>query len=156
MSKISLAGTHLPVLSQLLMMTKGPVLEFGSGWNSTPLMYWTCKAQDRLFQSYENDLDWCKKMEGLTDYVPSWDSLRVPPIRWSIVFIDCRPAKERRELALRYKDHADYIVLHDSEPEINRFYGYTTLYKHFKYKYEYTKLKPNTLILSNSQPFLEI
>ena len=149
MSKISLAGTHLPILSKILTTTTGPVLELGSGWNSTPLMYWTCKAEGRLFKSYENDKKWVESMEGLTEYTESWDLIDIDDTYWSVVLIDCRPAKKRRELALRLKRNADYILLHDSEPEINSFYGYKQIRDKFTYSYQFDKLKPNTLVLSN-------
>ena len=155
MSKISLAGTHLPVLSTLLQETNGAVnssvLELGAGWNSTPLMYWFCKAYGRHFESWENDKKWVDQMEGLTSYTDDWDITHMPPdsMRWGIVFIDCRPAFKRKDLAMKYRDLADFVVLHDSEPEIDRFYRYSRIYKHFKYKYHFIKLKPNTVVLSN-------
>lgn len=154
MSKISLAGTHLPILSKLLRTTTGSVLELGAGWNSTPLLYWTCQAEKRHFESWENDEKWVKQMEGLTNYAYDWEITHMNPTgdKWSIVFIDCRPALMRRKLALKYKDMADFIVLHDSEPEIDRFYGYSKIYKQFEFVYNFDKLKPNTVVLSNVFP----
>jgi hypothetical protein len=149
-NKIDLSGTHLPVLAKLLSITFDAVLELGAGYNSTPLLYWTCKAQNRYFKSYENDKSWCEKMGGFTECIEDWNDPKIEEnVFWSIVFVDCRPALERHRLAIRFKDKAKFVVLHDSEPEIDKFYAYRRVWKHFKYRYDYTLLKPNTTILSN-------
>lgn len=147
--KIDLSGTHLPVLSILINRTDGAVLELGAGFNSTPLLYWTCKAQRRLFRSYENDKAWCEKMGLFTSYIDDWDKVPLDEVFWSIALIDHRPALRRKEDAKRLKDNADFVVMHDSEPEIDKFYKYTWIYKYFKYRYDFTSIKPNTTILSN-------
>ena len=149
-NSIDLSGTHIPVLSKLLQGTTGSVLELGAGFNSTPLLYWTCKAEGRFFTSYENDPKWCEKMGFFTSLIKDWnDADKDNLFMWSIVFIDLRPALERHRQAIRFKDKAVFVVLHDSEPEIDRFYAYRRVYPHFKYRYDFTKLKPNTVILSN-------
>lgn len=146
---IDLCGTHLPVLLKLLEYTSGSVLELGAGYNSTPLLYWTCKADNRKFVSYENYKDWCDKVGDVTTFTDNWDNIDIDNHRWDIVLIDHRPALRRKTDAIRLKDNSLFVVLHDSEPEIDRFYHYSRVYKHFKYRYDYTKLKPNTTILSN-------
>ena len=148
-TKIDLSGTHLPVLSKLLRHTTGSVLELGAGFNSTPLLYWTCRLEKRTFESYENDPRWCEKMGSFTSLIKDWGKVDIDNDFWSIVFIDCRPALERHRLAIRMKDRTEFVVLHDSEPEIDRFYAYRRVYPHFKYRYDFTKLKPNTVVLSN-------
>ena len=137
------------MLASLLPITNGAVLELGAGFNSTPLLYWYCKAQGRMFRSYENDKAWCEKMGDFTKYIEDWEKAPIDNILWSIVLIDHRPALRRKEDARRLKDNAEYIVMHDSEPEIDKFYKYTWIYKHFKYRHDFTLLKPNTTILSN-------
>ena len=146
---IDLSGTHLPVLAKLLSVTNGAVLELGAGYNSTPLLYWTCKADGRHFESYENYKDWCDKMGEFTKYTDDWNKLDIDSRRWSMVLIDLRPALSRKDQAKRLMNNADFIILHDSEPEIDRFYKYSWIYKHFKFRYDFTRVKPNTTILSN-------
>ena len=152
MSKIIPAGTHIPLLIKAFEKTISFVLELGSGYNSTFLLYHLCKASGRNFKSYDNDKAWIEKMEGITEYVEDWDRLDLKE-KWSLVLIDNRPAVTRKDLALKLKDQAFIILLHDSEPEIDKFYGYSKIYKHFKYVYHYTKLKPHTVALSN---FLDV
>ncbi len=147
--KIDLSGTHLPVLSILINRTDGAVLEMGAGFNSTPLLYWACKAQDRMFRSYENDKVWCEMLGDFTTYIKDWEKAPIDDKFWSLAFIDHRPALRRHKEARRLKDNANFIVMHDSEPEIDKFYKYTWIYKHFKFRYDFKKIKPNTVVLSN-------
>jgi len=144
------AGSHLPVLSMLLNRTDGAVLEMGCGYYSTPLLYWTCKAQRRLFVSYENDKKWCEKFEDLgTQHMEDWQKAPIDDTFWSVVLVDHRPALRRHKEARRLRNNASFIVMHDSEPEIDRFYKYSWIYKDFKYRYDFDSVRPNTTVLSN-------
>lgn len=145
---IILAGSHLPVLVTLLQATSGAVLELGCGYNSTPLLYWLCQSNNRFLESYENDREWIKKVGYPVFYTEDW-KIESPIKFWDIVFVDHRPARKRRSSALFFKDKAKFVVLHDSELADNPAYKYTPIYKEFKYKYEYTKTFPHTMILSN-------
>lgn len=147
--RIDLSGTHLPVLSRLLTVEKGSVLELGAGYNSTPLLYWTSKAESRYFRSFENYKEWCDKMPHMTTFVDNWETIPIDDVFWGIALIDHRPALRRHKDAIRLKNNARFVVVHDTEPEINRFYLYHRIYPHFKYRFDYTLLKPNTTVLSN-------
>lgn len=146
---LDLAATHIPVLVPMLYGTQGSILEFGAGLFSTPLIYWTCKANNRKFLSFENDKAWADKLKGLTTYIENWDDVPINEEFWSMVFIDHRPAMRRHVDAVRVKDNAQFVILHDSEPEIDKYYAYRRVYPHFKYVYQFTRLKPNTAICSN-------
>lgn len=154
MIKDDLYASHLPILAKIVEKTNGPILELGMGF-STTLLHTMCKQTKRMVVSYENDRNWYEKFVGYNcdfhhiKYIEDWDSIPSDYIDWSIVFIDHRPGKRRRTDALRFKDKADYILLHDSEPEQNKFFGYKKIYPEFKYVYQYTKTKPNTAVLSN-------
>lgn len=147
-----LSGSHLPILSQLVNKTNGPVLELGAGYNSTPLLYWICKAEGRKFVSYENDKGWVDQLSYPVKYIEDWDKADIDDEFWSVVLIDHRPALRRKDDARRLKNNAAFIVMHDSEPEINKFYRYTWIYDEFKYRHDFTKVKPNTTVLSNFVP----
>lgn len=144
-----LAGSHLPVLYKLLQATSGAVIELGAGFNSTPFLYWICKAEGRLFASFENDQEWIDKLQYPTQYVSEWDHVGEGDVFWDIAFIDHRPARKRRSSVARLKDKAKFIVLHDSELADNPAYKYTPIYDLFKYKYEFKDVLPNTIVLSN-------
>lgn len=146
--------TYLPILLKLVEQTDGPILELGMGY-STMILDMMCQQTERELASYENDEKWYK--ENLIyksnyhsiNYVEDWDKVPYHVRHWSIALIDHRPAMRRRVDAMRLKDNVDYILIHDSEPEIDRFYGYSRLYKLFKYRYDYKDCKPNTTVLSN-------
>ena len=148
-------GSHLPILLRLVDLTAGPILELGTGGYSTAMLDLMCRQTKRKLVSYDNDPKWHKdNLQWQSDFhdiklIQDWDKAEIDSIHWSIVLIDHRPALRRRVEAVRLKDKADFILLHDSEPEIDRFYRYSSIYKHFKSRYDYTKVKPNTTILSN-------
>lgn len=144
-----LAGSHIPVLVKLLEATNGAVIELGAGFNSTPLLYWYCKANDRYFASYENDEEWIRKVDYPINFVTEWDNVAEELLFLDIVLIDHRPAKKRRSSALRFKNKARFVVLHDSELADNPAYKYTSIYSQFKYKHEFTSVVPHTMVLSN-------
>jgi hypothetical protein len=150
-----LAGSHIPLLVKLMEKTKGDVLELGIGINSTPLLHWLCQDQGRNLVSMETDRKWFQSfLPYLSSFhsftlVADWDNENLADRHWGLVLVDHRPALRRRVEASRLATYADYILLHDSEPEINKFYGYTKIYPKFKYVYHYTKVKPHTTIVSN-------
>lgn len=151
-------ASHLPILAKIMDNSIGPVLEMGMGYYSTPFLYWKCKEQNRKLISLENDAKWMDKLE-MTDrdelnfyahHIEDWNDPRIENNHWGVVLIDHRPAKRRRIDAKRLSQKADFVIMHDSEPEIDRFYRYGYAYKHFKYRYDYEKVgNPRTTILSN-------
>lgn len=154
------AGSHIPILVKLLEANKtrnhGPILELGIGYNSTPLLHWMCQTHRIPLFSYETDNEWLERFVEFSDTnhsllpVKDWKDIQLNSSFWGIVLVDSRPAKERAHLATRVKDNADFVVLHDSEPEIDRFYRYGRAYRGFKYRYDFKKVMPNTTVLSNS------
>jgi len=152
--KDDLYASHLPILSRVVDISSGPILELGIGY-STLLFHVMCKQTKRPVYSFENDEKWYRKYEDYrTDwhhvvYTNDWNAIEVPKIHWGIVFIDHRPGKDRHKQALRYMDTANFVIVHDSEPESDKWYGYSYIYKYFKYVYHYNKALPNTTVLSN-------
>ena len=149
MRRIFRYGTHIPVLIKIMEITKGPVLELGCGFNSTPLLFWLCKDQDRKFVSYDNDQRWIEKVGYSVEYASDWDKTDIDNTHWSVAFMDHRPGERRSIDAVRLKDKADFIILHDSVSELGKFYEFEKIYPLFKYRYNYTKFLPNTTVLSN-------
>lgn len=157
-------GSHLPILSMLMHATESPenyVLELGTGIYSTMLFDLMCKDTGRKVVSVDSDPAWHEpnKARWESDYHKmiliddeGWDNLPlVDPEgeRWSIVFIDHKPAKRRHKDAARYAQYADFVVIHDSEPTSDKFFKYSWIYKYFKYRLDYKSCVPNTTILSN-------
>lgn len=147
-------GSHLPVLSKIVEVTKGPILELGMGLYSTPYLHWTCFPTKRELTSYDNNERWIRyfrdsrrdfhKIELITD----WDTLEINTF-WDIALIDHAPNARRSVEAKRLANNAKYIILHDTEPEHDHLYGYSDIYHLFQYRCNYTKASPNTTVLSN-------
>lgn len=162
-----LAGSHLPLINALFVkdMLEGgwskrdDVLELGMGNSSTPFLHWMCKATKRNLVSYETDPEWYKVNKEfeepghevhLVDPETGWEEVNLMDRHWSIALVDNRPARKRRSLAQRLKNHCNYIILHDSELADDPAYKYTGIYDQFKYKYEYKMVgKPYCMLLSN-------
>lgn len=138
-------------------LTHGDVLELGMGLYSTPLLHTLCALQDRILVSIDNDSKWFKENQkwatGLhsVSLVKDWNEMLcdADSTHWSVVFIDEKPAKNRIKSIKKFANFANFIVIHDSEPESDRYFKYSWIYKLFKYRYDYTALRPHTTVLSN-------
>ena len=134
--------------------TEGPVLEVGAGLFSTPLLHWICKYRNQKLMTLENNkeyYDFAKKFQSKLHKIKLIENLDNFPINkhWGVVFIDHdMPYQRRGEDALRFKDSADYIVLHDTDLE--KQYGYDKIWSDFKYRHDWKDYSPGwTTVVSN-------
>ncbi len=133
-------STHLPLLLACVRATTGPVLELGMGEGSTPALHDVCKEQGRHLVSYDTDLKYINHYSekfaqaGSHDIIgigrEHWDKADIDR-PWSVVLVDHKPAARRRHEVMRLKDLAEFIVIHDTEPDIDRFYRFSRIWKHF-------------------------
>lgn len=153
---LSLYGSHIPVLVRVLEQSDGPILDLGMGL-STIVMHMMAKETKREIVSYDSDKDWYEANKQYeTDwhkikFVENWDDIskEITSRHWDVAMIDHKPAKRRRvEMGLLAK-HANYVIVHDTEPESDKFFKYTWKHKLYKYKWEYIKCRPNTSVFSN-------
>ena len=158
-------SSHYPVLVKVLQQAKGDVLELGMGPFSTPLIHWLCHDKDLRIFSFDNDPKYWElnKLFATTNpfhmitLVNNWDDiwditnfLNLVGHKFSVAFIDHKPAKRRHKDILKLVNLADIIVIHDTEPEHDKFYGYEKrVYPKFKYRFNYIKAYPHTTVLSN-------
>lgn len=154
-------STHFPMLIKAVQSTDGPILEMGSGLFSTPLLHWLCFADKRplvTIENYKHYLEFANKFATDWHQVKFLEPKLPPPIgeHYSVVFIDHSPKQPRTrgDDALLFKDHADYIVLHDAGADSNPKYGYDKIYPYFKYRHDWTGCFPHTTVLSNFKPLL--
>jgi hypothetical protein len=140
-------STHMPMLIKTVQMTNGPVLELGAGIFSTPLLHWLCAESQRKLVTYETNLEYLNFARGYRSRTHQIvDSLdKMAKIHWSVVLID-GIAYSRVPAAIKLKDSADYIILHDSD---HSAYGYDNVYPHFKFVYHWKFCKPWTTVVSN-------
>lgn len=148
-------GSHIPMLIKVMENTVGDVLELGMGIYSTPVLHWMCSDRKRNLYSYENNKGYFDLFQnGLNEYhkvylINSFDGVGTEKT-WDVVFIDTNPMDSRSPLALGLANNAQIIIVHDSEHREERFYHYRELlYPAFKYRYDYTKFRPNTSVFSN-------
>lgn len=145
------AGSHLTILSKLCIHTNGHILELGAGYFSTPLLYWTAKRNNKIFRSYDTKKVWVRMLGEPVQLVRDWANIDLFEMHWTIAFIDHGDALKRKDHAIALKDKADFIVLHDTEPEHENIYGYNEVWEHFQYRKDFTDLYPHTTVLSNLQ-----
>lgn len=154
-------GSHLPLLSKVMDLCDGPVLELGTGVWSTALLDLMCRESKRKLVSYDNDSTWHEtNLKWQSEFhdiklIPEegWDDIPLEKTFWSVAFVDHKPAKRRKVDIQRLKDNALFVVIHDTEPESDKYFKYSWIYKYFKYRFDYTKCRPNTTVLSN---FLDV
>jgi hypothetical protein len=119
-----------------LTLTKGNVIELGSGDGSTELLRKYCNEHKRNFYSYDSNKSWCEKT-GAT-YISDWDEARI----WnpcSLLFIDHAPGEHRKFALKRMKDKAEIIVVHDTELNGGGDYGFEPYWSLFKYVIHYNR-----------------
>ena len=147
-------ATHVPLLVQVFEMSEGDVLEMGTGYFSTLILRWLCEMHDRTLYSFEGNKRWYdramkkpKSFQKLT-YVENWDDADIER-DWGMAFIDHGPNSRRHIDVARIAGYAEYIVIHDTEPESDKNYKYSKIWDLFKSRYDYKKCLPWTSVVSN-------
>jgi hypothetical protein len=161
-------GSHVPILAAAVARTSGRVLEFGTGWWSTPMLHWMCKGRRNL-QSFETDFEWFKVMAQFTgidhtmQHVIRWDEVFLPPdLPVSVAFVDCsvdatKQEHHRARIAKRLAPLAHFVVCHDTEADIRPAagdYGWAELDGVFKYQSTFKGIRPWTTVYSNFEEFV--
>jgi len=153
--KISIRyGSHLPVLTKIVNLTTGPIIELGVGLYSTPYLHYACYGSKRQLVSYDNSDGWiryfrdCRSDFHEINLITDWDKLQINDGA-DIVFVDHLPDFRRAVEAGRFANHAKFVILHDSEPQNDQHVRYSTIYPLFKYRFDYTACLPHTTVLSN-------
>lgn len=136
--------SYYPLLFKALEETKGEVIEMGTGHGSTPLLHEYCTNKKRILHSYETEKDWISKFEHMTSPLHTftllcrdcWDSCSNMHFSPSVVFIDHAPGERRQRDLILFKDTAEIIVIHDTEPKGAGDYRVRQHFDKFKYVVE--------------------
>lgn len=148
-------GNHLPVLIHLLSITKGTILELGSGYYSTIFLHWACYPNRKLI-TYESKPEWIKFAQQFendyhrVEFVNHWLDVDLS-IPCSIAFVDHEAGygRVRADEAIRLIN-TDYVVCHDSENSSDRNYKFSRLNRLYKYRIKFTAAGfPYTSVYSN-------
>ena len=154
-------GTHFIPLAAAVARTTGPVLELGMGDHSTPLLHLMC--HDRLLVSADSNPRWMSRYEAFRSpthhlhAVGDWREWRVPEQHdWAVCFIDCAPTEQRHELITRLQDRARFIVVHDTETDVEsaNVLGFEESLARFKHRSDYRVFRPFTTVVSDVEPFV--
>ena len=152
-------ASFLPVLTKLVSMTKGPILELGVGFCSSPYLHWACYPTKRTLVSFESNPEYYEFAKSWKDdfhkvyCISDWEKTNLMEW-WEIAFIDHAPMQRRGIECMRLA-HADYLVIHDSENSSAKAYGLDKVFKNFKFRYKYNDAFPHTSIWSNKHDVRE-
>ena len=113
LKEVSNWNNHKYLLWEALIRTKGKVVEFGSGFGSTPSLRQYCSENNREFLTFDNNLEWCQKTNST--FVSNWDDINLTDI--DVLLIDHAPGERRYIDIQKYSLIAKVIVIHDSEPK---------------------------------------
>lgn len=162
--KLQPFSSHQPILIHTLnTITEGDVLEYGMGWNSTPIMHTICGMQDRNLLSVETDKNWFSKFTRYESEKHTLIRLDEEELckwehpfftkKYSVAFIDGAPGWARHVVLDKLKDYADYFVVHDTEEAVRNFqytaFTYEWDFSGFKHHYHIENGGPATSLLSN-------
>jgi len=142
-------GTHLPMLAAALMVTRGPVLELGTGFWSTPTLHQLC--WDRELVTVETVDGYRDLFAPLATEKHSFSDHLSPAIldsNWAVVLVDNEA--DQRGPALR-NVHFDLAVVHDTEPNKPRdlYPGMHEALEQFEFRYDMDEMRPQTTLVSH-------
>jgi hypothetical protein len=147
-------GSHIPVLIKVFELSSGDILELGTGPFSTPLLHWLSLDSGRPLISYENNDEYYQMHKGFqsslhkVNKVTDWEKTDINK-HWGMAFVDLAPARQRKVVLQKLVGNCDFVVVHDTEPESEKWYRCRDLFAQFKYRSDYTKSKPWTSVFSN-------
>lgn len=149
-------SSHLPILIKVLQISEGPVLELGSGVFSTPVMHWLCLDNKRELVTYENYKEHYEMNKVFQTemhkiiFIKNWDEAKIEGLHWGVAFVDHEPRERRVVEIRRLAQIADYVVVHDSEPDHDKYFDFiSNAFPLFKNRYNYKRRRPYTTVLSN-------
>ena len=158
-------GTHMPILAAAVLGARpGPVLEYGMGLYSSPLLHMLCEEQGRDLLSLDGDPPWAERFDGLRAGprhtvvgVEDWDLSEPFVDEWlhgrdpAVVFIDHGPDERRVVDARRVAHLAELVLVHDwGQPPLP---SQVELASMFQYQWT-SRVGPFTCVLSNVRPFV--
>lgn len=167
--------SHMPVLAAAVAMSDGPVIEFGTGWGSTPMLHMMCGMRGRFLVSMDTDEAWArtfgdgyfcprrhefkvlapatlgvvKRVELVEEYARSM----AQACQWGVVFVDCAPGEARGRVVMAFKGRAKWIVAHDYDESPTNTNGYGPLKDAFKHRSVMKRMRPWTVVWSDEEKF---
>lgn len=146
-------ASHLEALAWAFTQTEGPVVEYGGGWYSTPMLHGLCEGAGRSLYTVESDelwadglaLRWADDNHLFTSSFTDEDLPEYP----GLVFID--DAAWDRAPHIERSHDATLVVVHDSElVTIDNYPGMKAALDKYKYQKRWAKFSPaHTTVVSD-------
>lgn len=125
-------GTHKLLLSAILRRVNKSVLELGVGHNSTPLIHNAMKRKNIDILTIDSDSYWIRRYAKLKSDKHKFKYYNSEELKgfyatdttaWELVFVDNSPWEARTQAINKYREIADYVILHDCNyfPDTNIF-----------------------------------
>ena len=114
-------GSHKLVLAKALARVSTSVLELGAGDYSTPLIHTAAERGVKVL-TIEDNKEWLNKYKHLKTYLHDFKFISSKDTQkfydndteqWGLVFVDNGTWDARFAAIKKYKDVADYMVIHD-------------------------------------------
>lgn len=146
-------GSHLPALIAAVTNTDGPIVECGTGENSTPALHDLSAYWGRPLYSYESDAAWFSRFKGKggdlhrLSLIADWANLPIPD-GCGVVFVDHGKAPRGPVVDLA-RDKCRIVVMHDSECH---YCGYTEPLAKFDWVYTHKNCAAWTTLAGMGQP----
>jgi hypothetical protein len=142
-------SSHLEALVWAFQRTTGPVIEYGGGWYSTPVLHGLCEATSRELYTVEYEPSFANQLaQGWQNEWHRVGILEVPDFA-GLVLVD--GSAESRAPALRDSHNAQIVVVHDTEPEsVVSYPGMHDAMNRYRYRRDWTTFPWHTSALSDT------
>ena len=131
------------------------ILEVGVGHGSTPLLK---SFKDKTLISVDTDKEWAGKFDG-THIIDKWENLAtvlqeigidISPGGIDLMFVDCKPGEERKNVVQSFSKISNILIAHDTEDSSNYVYDMKGVLSGFKYRIDFSPHGlPRTTAVSN-------
>ena len=156
-------GTHVPILAAAVLQARpGPIVEYGCGLYSTPLLHMLCMEMDRDLLSLDSDPTWLARFSELQyekhkfAAFPNWaeSEALVDAREWAVAFIDHGPDERRVVDAKRLAHRAEFVLVHDWGGAIGEPLNASqqAIADMFEFRFV-SRFGPCTAVLSNTRQF---
>jgi hypothetical protein len=118
-------ATHQPVLLAAVQATEGAIVEFGCGHGSTPLLHRLAVLDRRRLITLDTNEQWLARFRSQFESpwhefhaVSQWGEALASldwDASWSVVFVDQDAWDARAATVRRFRDLAEYVVVHDCD-----------------------------------------
>lgn len=144
-------SSHIEALAWAVARTKGPVVEMGAGWYSTPLLHGLCEALGRDLWTFEQDDRWREQVSrAWKSETHHWNEDFPEGFKPGLVFVDDAAGNRAGNIEWAREHKAQMVAVHDTEPVGAEGYpGMQEALDKFKYQRVWDHFPAHTTVVSN-------